>query len=109
MLCGVDEFPAGPWTQTLAARFADRLGGELRLVAGGPAAHHVAAVQDTADGVLLFGHAPPRDVAAVLRASPCPVVVAPPGIPAREWDEVVLGPRGDSCTEQAAVRRRMPS
>jgi hypothetical protein len=31
------------------------------------------------------------------------VVVAPPGIAAGEWDEVVLGPRADAFTEKAAA------
>ena len=67
VICGVDEFPSGPWTHTLAAHFADRLGADLRIVDGGPAAHHVAAVDDPSGGVLLFGHGPPRGVAAALR------------------------------------------
>src|SRR3954468_7255522 len=101
--CGVDEFPSGPWTEQLASRFADRMGAEL-VVANGSAAEHVAAVEPGGEGVLVFGHAPPRGVAATLRDAPCPVVVAPAGVSAADWDEVILGVHGShGCEEAAAV------
>src|SRR4051812_27777958 len=102
ILCGVDEFPSGPWTEQLASRFADRIGAEL-VVANGSAAAHVAAAEAGGEGVLVFGHAPPRGVPATLREAPCPVVVAPAGASAPDWDEVVLGVHGPHCSEEAAA------
>ena len=103
VLCGVDEFPSGPWTENLASCFADRVGAELHIVDGGSAHDHVAAVEGMPEGVLLFGHAPPRAVTATLREAPCPVVVAPAGVSAGNWRQVVLGCRRGSCSEEAAA------
>jgi len=104
VLCGVDEFPAGPRTLELGSLFADRIGAELVEVGGGSAAHHVARLSDdTGDAVLVFGHAPIRAVSATLREAPCPVVVAPAGICAGDWGEVVLGLDDDGCSESAAA------
>src|SRR4051794_31084941 len=103
VICGVDEFPSGPWTQELAARFADRMGAELRIVDGGPAADHVAATEETDDGVVLFGHAPPRGAAGVLRPAPCPVAMPPVGVSPGHWDEVLLGVHGNGRSEDAAA------
>jgi len=103
VLCGVDEFPAGPWTKDLASDFAGRIGAELVVVDGGAVRDHAPAIGDADDGVLLFGHAPPNRVAATLRASPCPVVVAPGGVSARDWRDVVLASHGDAASEDAAA------
>ena len=102
LLYGVDEFPSGAWTENLAARFADRIGAEPLRVDGGSAADHVPLL-DVPEDVLLFGHAPSRGVARTLRGSPSPVVIAPPGVSAGDWDEVVLGSDGDTCTAEAAA------
>jgi hypothetical protein len=102
VLYGVDEFPSGAWTEQLAARFADRIGAEPLRVNGGSAADHVP-LMDAPDNVLLFGHAPSRGAAKTLRGSPSPVVVAPAGVSAGDWGEVVLGSDGDTCTEEAAA------
>jgi hypothetical protein len=103
VLCGVDEFPSGPWTKELASSFADSIGAELRVVEGGPAAHHVSKLEDSPGGVLLFGHAPPKSVAKALRKSPAPVVVAPAGVSDWEWDEVALIARDPVASEEAAA------
>jgi hypothetical protein len=102
VLYGVDEFPSGAWTEQLAARFADRIGAEPLRVDGGSAADQISLL-DAPDDVLLFGHAPSRGVAKTLRGSPSPVVVAPPGVSAGDWGEVVLGSDGDACTAEAAA------
>jgi hypothetical protein len=103
VLCGVDEFPSGPWTKDLAAHFAARIGADLVVVDGGSIRDHAAVIADAVDGVMLFGHVPPSRVAATLRASPCPVVIAPGGVSARDWREVVLASHGDAAAQDAAV------
>jgi K+-sensing histidine kinase KdpD len=91
ILCGVEGFPAGPWTAELALRFAERIGADLHVLYGDPAEHHVSAAAQADEETLIFGQAPRRSLAATLRAAPCPVVVAPAGNARQDWHEVILG------------------
>jgi hypothetical protein len=102
VFCGVEGFAAGPWTADLASRFAERVGADLRLMDADPAQQHVRAAYQAGEEPLIFGHAPTRNVAATLRAAPCPVVVAPGGVAREDWGEVILGCLAARNSEAAA-------
>jgi hypothetical protein len=100
VICGVREFPSGPWTRQLASDFADRVDADLVLVDGQPVSE-LAQVASDGEVMLIFGHAPERRIAATLRDAPCPVVIAPGGTTPRDWGEVIIGVPGDRPSEEA--------